>query len=291
MSAPWGVKMWPRSPAAPFAPRRSFPPVMMLSADAGGDLHEQQVLDVTVDEDVLAERHDVHVVVDEHGDREHAGHKARDVEAVPARHDRRAHRATHGVLHGARHTDPDAHQVVAPSAAGQQILCVGQYPVKDGLGTVGNVDRRVDAVDRLAGKVREPERRVACAEVGSQDDPGVGVETKLHRRASTGRRGLPHGGQQVGAEQHVDLRADGRAGESGVDGELRPGARLTVEHDGQDIGCLAGPGCQRGNARRHLQVLPGGVGGPQRHGTSEPQRHNRLTPEQKFCNQRITLDR
>ena len=58
-------------------------------ADAGGHLDEDEVLDVGVDGRVLAERHDVDVVVHQDGPPRAAADVGRDVVAVPARHDRR----------------------------------------------------------------------------------------------------------------------------------------------------------------------------------------------------------
>jgi hypothetical protein len=57
--------------------------------DSGGDLHEDQVLGLRPGEGAFAERHDVHVVVDEHGHLQVLLHPAGHVEAVPAGHDGR----------------------------------------------------------------------------------------------------------------------------------------------------------------------------------------------------------
>ena len=72
-----GTWMWPMSPAAPWAPRWIRPSAMMPAADAGADLDEQQVVDVAPAPSVLAQRHDVHVVVDQHGRAEAVGAAAR----------------------------------------------------------------------------------------------------------------------------------------------------------------------------------------------------------------------
>ena len=63
----WSVTtMWPMSPAAPSAPRWMRRAGDDAAADAGADLDVQQVLDVAPVRPVLAEGHDVDVVVDEH---------------------------------------------------------------------------------------------------------------------------------------------------------------------------------------------------------------------------------
>src|SRR5690606_24402063 len=58
-------------------------------SDSGGDLHEDQVLCLRPRERAFAERHDVDVVVDEHGNFEVLLYPAGHVEAVPTRHDGR----------------------------------------------------------------------------------------------------------------------------------------------------------------------------------------------------------
>ena len=61
-----GTRMWPMSPAAPWAPRWISAAGDDAAADAGADLDEQQVVGVAPVRPVLAEGHDVDVVVDEH---------------------------------------------------------------------------------------------------------------------------------------------------------------------------------------------------------------------------------
>src|SRR6201999_3598344 len=86
------------------------------TADAGADLDVEQVLAVAPVRVVLAEGHDVDVVVDQHGDvvvlREPAG----DREAVPARHHRRSHRFAARERDGRGDADADAAHVLARAA-------------------------------------------------------------------------------------------------------------------------------------------------------------------------------
>ena len=82
-------------------------------ADAGGDLDEDEVVDVRVDRGVLAERHDVDVVVDEDRAAERGRDVGRDVVAVPAGHDRRRGRAPGGVLDRTGQAEADAGELGA----------------------------------------------------------------------------------------------------------------------------------------------------------------------------------
>src|SRR5699024_8005050 len=68
------------------------------AADARGHLDEQQVVGIGPVAEVLTERHDVDVVIDERDDAEAFGEEALDVEAVPAGHDRWVDRSAGGVF-------------------------------------------------------------------------------------------------------------------------------------------------------------------------------------------------
>ena len=85
-------------------------------ADAGRDLDQHQVVDVGQVRLLLAERHDVDVVVDEDGHGVLALETSRDVVAVPARHDRRADRPAGRVLDRAGQADADRGQVLDRAA-------------------------------------------------------------------------------------------------------------------------------------------------------------------------------
>src|SRR6478735_8074858 len=113
-------------------------------ADAGGDLDEEHVGDVGPGAAVLAQGHDVHVVVDEDRRVEVLREDAGDVDVVPARHDRGVDRAAGGVLDGTREPDAHAHEVVGAAAGGRDELRAGLGdPRQDDVGPVGDGERRV----------------------------------------------------------------------------------------------------------------------------------------------------
>src|SRR4051812_10105825 len=86
------------------------------AADAGADLDEEQVLDVAPVRPVLAEGHDIDVVVDEYGRVVVGGEPAWDRVAVPAGHDRRRHRLPARERDRPRNADADAAHVARAAA-------------------------------------------------------------------------------------------------------------------------------------------------------------------------------
>src|SRR5690606_778568 len=105
------------------------------AADTGGGLDEQQVLRVGPGGEVLAEGHDVDVVVHQHRHGDAAADVLGDVEAVPAGHDRRVDRASGGVLDRAGEADADAQEVgLGPPRLVEELASSLDHPVQDGLG-------------------------------------------------------------------------------------------------------------------------------------------------------------
>jgi hypothetical protein len=90
------------------------------AADARADLDEEEVVDAAGGPCVeLAERHDVHVVVDHDGRAEGGREGVADGEAVPARHDRRHHGGTLALAHRARDADADTVQLLRGAVGAQ----------------------------------------------------------------------------------------------------------------------------------------------------------------------------
>ena len=218
-------------------------------ADAGRALHEHEVVHPRPARGLLAEREDVHIVVDEDRDVERTLHIAGYVEAVPARHDRRVGRAPRGVLDGAGDADAHAHEGEAAGGRGEQGAALCEDRVQQGLRSVADVDRARARIQDHAGQVGDGDGRVRGPEVDGQDEPGARVEGHPGGRAATGRHGLTGGAQEVGGQQSIDPGGDGRAGQSGEGGELRLGAGVPVAEDLED---LAGPGGGRGERSQQV---------------------------------------
>ena len=141
------------------------------AADAGRDLDEQQVRFVAPVGEVLAERHDVHVVVDQHRGTQPVGEVLLDREPVPSRHDRRVHGPTEVVFDGAGQPEADAEEVVGRAAGrAEQAPTDADDAFQHGVGAAGDVQVLAVLLEDRARQVRQREPRVGRAEVGGEDD-------------------------------------------------------------------------------------------------------------------------
>ncbi len=161
------------------------------AADAGADLDVEQVLDVAPVGPVLAQGHDVDVVVDE--DRRAGvalGEPVGDREAVPAGHDRRVDR-----LPAAKATGPGmptpirARRRRAPALA-EQLRGSGRGRAEDRSGPSRDVDVERQLGERPAGQVGDGESRVGRAQVGGEDDARLVVEGEHASAAAAGGLGV-----------------------------------------------------------------------------------------------------
>ena len=140
---------------------------------------------------MLAERHDVDVVVDEDGDGAAPAQAPLDVEAVPPGHDRRVHRPTCGELDRPRNPDPDRADLVRPPP------CLGQQrreliPTQERTASGTFADREVPRSRRSARRqIGDRNPGVGGAEVGGEHHAGLPVELEHHRRPPTLERPPP----------------------------------------------------------------------------------------------------
>ena len=157
------------------------------AADAGRDLDEQQVVVGAPGLPVLAQRHDVHVVVDERRRPEVVGQPVAHAVAVPAGHDRRRDRRARGELHRAGHADPGpAHVIVLTPDAAEQLVEGPLEPAEHRVGPFRDRDLLGRLDQHLAAEVGDREARVGRPQVGRQDDAGVSVEGEHLRRPAAG---------------------------------------------------------------------------------------------------------
>lgn len=214
-------------------------------ADAGRDLHEHEVFDLRPGECSLAEGHDVHVVVDEHGHLEVLLHPAGHVEAIPAGHDRRVDGAPGGVLDRTGHADADGDEILPvatePFDEGEPRV---DEPAEHGLGAQRDVERLAVLGEHRAGEVGDGDRRVRGAEVGGEHDARSGVERELRRRASAGRGGVGDGGDEAEFHEFVDPRGDGGAGEARARGERCACTRRPVTEQLEELARARGAECR-----------------------------------------------
>ena len=204
-------------------------------ADAGADLHEQQERLVAPVHPVLADRHDVHVVVDQRRHAEVLRQPLAHRVVVPARHDRRVHGPAGDVLDRPGQADADAAER-AEVAAGlaQQLLDRRLEPGEQRVGAFGDRDVVRLLGEDLAAQVGDRDAGVGGADVGADHDAGLAVEGERGRRSAAGRRAVGPGHQPLVGEQHVDALGDGRAGQPGGGGEVAAGDGVAVPHQVED---------------------------------------------------------
>ena len=126
----------------------------MPQPDAGTDLHEEQVVGGPGDSAVpLADRHDVHVVVDDDRAVVLAPEQVADRVSVPTGHDRRRHRNAVAEAHRTGHADADAGQP-GVGAVGAQLREDLVDPVQHGLRAGADVGRLATTSRSRSGRAR-----------------------------------------------------------------------------------------------------------------------------------------
>ena len=226
------------------------------ATDAGRDLDEHQVVDIRVCQEPLAKGHHVDVVVDDDiGAAQRLADEPRDVESIPAGHDRRTRRATGGELDRAGEADANTDDVGDPPAApAHEGAAAIDDPRQHLLGTDGDVE--VDDVigEDRGGEVGDGETDVGGADVGTEHQPCARVEREPGGRASASRRRLAGGSYQRAGDQGVDPLGDRRATEARVGGELTTCARRTVTEQLQQRSGAAG--ATAGELAPHRAIEP-----------------------------------
>ena len=159
--------------------------------DAGADLDEQQERLVAPVHPVLADGHDVHVVVDQRRHAEVLRQPLAHRVVVPARHDRRVHGPAGDVLDRARQADADAAER-AEVAAGlaQQLLDRRLEPGQQRVGSLGDRDLPGPLDEDVAPEVGDRDAGVGGPDVGPRDDAGLAVEGERGGRSAAGRRAV-----------------------------------------------------------------------------------------------------
>ena len=153
-------------------------------------LMKHEVVDVGQVRVLLAERHDVDVVVDEHRHVEAPLHVAGHVVAVPAGHDRRVDRAPGRVLHGPGQADADrrrgppvSRRCSASSSRDRRLR-----PSRAPLGAVGDVEVLATSTRTVPAR----SARAAVAWVAPMSTPATtqapGLRAKQRRRPAAGGR-------------------------------------------------------------------------------------------------------
>ena len=201
-SPPCGACTWPRSPAAPWAPRCSRPSLMMPAPMPVATLTKTMWSSRAPRSATSPRTRSPSAITftslsTSTGQPRPAPTHAGDVEAVPAGHDRRVGGASRGVLDRAGQADAHPEQVLrTPTRLAQQRLAAADEPLQHGVGTVGDLDVLGVLGQHLAVERGDGEPGVGGADVGTDDDPGSGGRTGTgwaggRRWRRTRRRGRP----------------------------------------------------------------------------------------------------
>jgi hypothetical protein len=178
---------------------------------------------------VLAERHDVHVVVDEDRRVVVLGEPVGHGEAVPAGHDRRGDGLAAAEGHGAGDADADAADVDRGAGdLGEELLEALVDPLEHDLraGRDVHVERRLG--QRGAREVAHHEPGVGGAEVGDQDDARALVEREDGRGPATGGGAASGLVNELVGEQGIEPLRNGGASQTGAANQIGAGHRLAV---------------------------------------------------------------
>ena len=220
----------------PWAPRCSSPPEMMPAPMPVRDLDEHQVVDVGQVGVLLPQRHDVHVVVDEHRDVEGPLHVAGHVVAVPARHDRRVDRAAGGVLDRTGQADADRRQLADVAAlVGEQLA---RSPTRPSRARAPGRSATSSVRARSASTGRPGRRAPAVACVAPMSTPATTRAPGFSASSEGGRPPVDDPAErrdQAEPHQRVDPGGDGRPGEPGGLGELGAGPGLPVAQQLEEV--------------------------------------------------------
>src|SRR6218665_988075 len=87
------------------------------AANAGAHLDDQKIRQLALQAPELAQRHQVHIVIDKHRRHERLAQIVTDGKAVPVRHQRRVDQLAAGKVHRAGHTHADGNQLRGGQAA------------------------------------------------------------------------------------------------------------------------------------------------------------------------------
>ncbi len=227
----------------------------------GADLDEQQRRLVRGQRPGLAERAQVHVVLQQHRAAERAAQARGDGVGVPAGHDRRPHRDAVPAVDGTGHADHHRPRGGVARHLRPQRAQARLDGVEHRVRSLGDVDVDVPVGPHGLAQVDDGEVRAVCTEVGDQHVPAARGEREPVGRAPAARGG-PRAGhpEHAAVEQLVDPVAHGRAGEPG---------RL------HEVG-LAGRGAGRDEARQRAE-RDGTVETGREGGRAEPQQREAAT--------------
>ena len=275
-------RTWPMSPAAPWAPRWMRRSVTIPQPMPVPIFTYSRCSHVAPVRPVLAQRHDVHVVVDEHRRVVVAREPARDREAVPARHHRRRDRLAARERHRrrARRCRSRARRRRARPTTASSSSKRSWTHASTISGSRATSVSYARSASGAPARSRHRQPRVRRAEVGHQHDAGAAVEGQHGRRPPAGRGAAAGLVDELVREQRLDPLRHGRAGQPGAPREVRARDRLAVADQAQDApgpgrarwgrGSLRRSACERVNQTSRLESTEVSVRSTRIVGSSRP---------------------
>jgi hypothetical protein len=205
-------------------------------ADPGRHPHDDHVVGAGERVRVLAQRHQVDLVVHQHRHAEVGADVRGHVEAVPRGHDARVVGPARRGVDRAGQADADA-----CGRHGGQARVLDQLPPgfrqarQDALGSLGDVQRESSRGQHVTGEVGDGDGGAGGADVGGQH--GAGARVEHHPAAGPAARGHP--GPAIGEEpralQRVQPGSDRGTGEARLVRQFGPSARHSVEQQQQQL--------------------------------------------------------
>ncbi len=201
------------------------------AADARGDLDEHQVVDVAEADEVLAERHDVDVVVDDDDARRALG-RTKPGTSKPSQPGMIGGFVGRPVACSTGPGSPMPTPARSPTRrparrdAARRPWSTTQRSTASGPRATSRSTSSLD--EHRRGQVGDGEADVRGADVGGEHDARRRVERELRRRPPARRRRLAGRADERAGQQGVDALGDGGAAEAGRGGELAARARHAV---------------------------------------------------------------
>jgi hypothetical protein len=200
--------------------------------DTRPDGHQQQGRDGAPVGALLAERHEVRIVLHEHRYAQARGEPLPHRVVVPPGHHRRVHGSADRHVHRPGNTDPERHGVGRVDARlGDQGIELGLDLAQYRLGTVCDGDSVLAAVQHAPTEIQHGQLRPVAVQPDRQD-----VAEALVEGEGTGGPAAPLGlagrlAQQAGRQEHVHPLRHGGAREPGRPDQLTPGGGSPAAHE------------------------------------------------------------
>ena len=158
------------------------------AANASTDLDHQEVFNIALQTPLLAQRHQVHIVVDEHRSSEFLAQIVLDGKAVPLGHQRRVNQLPADKIHRARHTNTNANDLFARiSALLEQLSHQHPNTRQHNAGAAAHIRGFTVVRQHLQVRQHQCQIQTGGAQIGAKDDAQAAVQLDGFGSAPTRR--------------------------------------------------------------------------------------------------------